>query len=44
LPAALLAEGIVKHLQLYPSNSLISMAKHVLLDPKLKDEEAEDIL
>ncbi len=44
LPAAPLAESIVKHLQLAPSASLIEMAKFVLADPKLQEEEAEDIL
>lgn len=44
LPAAPLAEALVKHLQAVPSAALVEMAGAVLADPKLKEEDAEDIL
>lgn len=44
LPAAPLAEHIVKHLQSIPSVSLVKAAKTVFGDQKLKEEEAEDVL
>lgn len=39
LPASPLAEPLIRHLQATPSVALIDMAKIVLADSKLKDEE-----
>ncbi len=44
LPAAPLADHLLKHLQSSPSISLIQLSGTVLADPRLKEEEAEDIL
>jgi hypothetical protein len=44
LPAAPLADPLLRHLQSSPSAILLQLAGTVLADPRLREEEAEDIL